>query len=250
MSNDKTTPYVPWVLTTSAQTTRREDLAGATSEWSRDGEWHARARSSAIPGMAVPGLAIPGRGLPPVGILLQTVLELGPRVDDGQVVRAVTLPWFEIIKALDQDWELAFRMSARQWEEMVAGAYERGGADQVILTPRSGDHGRDVIATFRGIGTIRVIDQVKAYKPPHLVTADDVRSLLGVLEGDGASKGFLTTTSDFAPRLREDPLMKPFLGRRIELVTGSELLRRLKELGSQGNLMSDCRSTRTSRPTK
>jgi restriction system protein len=63
------------------------------------------------------------------------------------------------------------------------------------------DHGRDVIAVKRGLGFVRVIDQVKAYKPTHLVTADDVRALIGVLHGDGASKGFLTTTSDFAPRL-------------------------------------------------
>lgn len=232
MSQHKAPPYAPTVLSTSAQTTRREDLAGVTSEWSREGEWRALARASAVPGYAVPGLSIPGRGLPPVGILLQTVLDLGPKVDDGHVVLAVTLPWFEIIKALEQDWGLAFRMSPRQWEEVVAGAYERGGADQVILTPRSGDLGRDVIATFRGIGTVRVVDQVKAYKPPHLVTADDVRALLGVVEADGASKGFVTTTSDFAPRIREDRLMKPFLGSRIELVNGSDLLRRLKDLSS------------------
>jgi restriction system protein len=143
------------------------------------------------------------------------------------------LPWFEIIRALEKDWELAFRMSSRQWEEMIAGAYERGGADEVILTPRSGDLGRDVIATFRGVGTIRVVDQVKAYKPTHLVTADDVRALLGVLEADDASKGFLTTTSDFAPRLREDRLMRRYLGTQIDLVNGSELLRRLIDLSTR-----------------
>jgi restriction system protein len=91
------------------------------------------------------------------------------------------------------------------------------------LTPRSGDYGRDiiaVIAVIKGIGRVRTIDQVKAFKPPHLVTAKDVRALMGVLQGDGASKGFLTTTSDFAPTLREDPLIKPFLGNRIELING------------------------------
>jgi restriction system protein len=119
---------------------------------------------------------------------------------------------------------------------MVAGAYERGGADEVILTPCSGDLGRDVIATFRGIGRVRVIDQVKAYNSSHLVTADDVRALLGVLEADGASKGVLTTTSDFAPRLREDRLIKPYLRNRIELVNGSDLLSRLTELSASTKL--------------
>jgi restriction system protein len=78
-----------------------------------------------------------------------------------------------------------------------------------------------------------VIDQVKAYKPPHLVTADDVRALMGVLPGDGASKGCLTTTSDFAPKIKTDPLIVPFIPSRLELVNGTELLARLEELAGR-----------------
>ena len=100
----------------------------------------------------------------------------------------------------------------------------------MILTPRSGDYGRDVIAVKYGVGSIRVIDQVKAYKPDHLVTSDDVRALMGVLQGDRASKGFLTTTSDFAPRLKNDPLIVPFIPSRLELINGNQLMARLQEL--------------------
>jgi hypothetical protein len=67
-----------------------------------------------------------------------------------------------------------------------------------------------VIAVKHGLGTVRVIDQVKAYQPRHRVKADDVRALLGVLEADKASRGFLTTTSDFTPKLRADILLKPY----------------------------------------
>jgi restriction system protein len=90
-----------------------------------------------------------------------------------------------------------------------------------------------VIAVKRGLGFVRVIDQVKAYKPDHLVTADDVRALMGVLQGDGASKGFLTTTSDFAPKLQEDPLIIPFIPSRLELINGKALLKRLEELAKK-----------------
>jgi restriction system protein len=90
-----------------------------------------------------------------------------------------------------------------------------------------------VIAVKRGIGTVRIIDQVKAYKPGHLVTANDARALLGVLEGDKASKGFLTTTSDFAPRLVDDILLTPFMPARLELINGKVLLPRLAELASK-----------------
>jgi restriction system protein len=103
----------------------------------------------------------------------------------------------------------------------------------VTLTPRSGDYGRDVIAVKKGLGIVRVIDQVKAYTPPHLVTANDVRALLGVLPGDGASKGFLTTTSDFAPGIKKDPFIVPFIPSRLELINGAKLLARLQQLAER-----------------
>ena len=56
-------------------------------------------------------------------------------------------------------------MPYEKWEELIAAAFDRSGYDEVILTPRSGDHGRDVIAIKKGIGTVRIIDSVKAYKP-------------------------------------------------------------------------------------
>jgi restriction system protein len=148
------------------------------------------------------------------------------------LIEAVALPWFDIVALLEKDPSVAFQISPEKWEEIVAGASKKAGFDEVILTPRSGDYGRDVIAVKQGIGRIRVIDQVKAYRPPHLVSANDVRALLGVLAGDGASKGFLTTTSDFAPRIRTDPLVTPFMTSPLELINGEALLARLTELAN------------------
>ncbi len=167
-------------------------------------------------------------------VLLQTVIISGPKTSEGRLIEAVALPWFDIVELLKRDPNIAFQMVPEKWEEMVAGAYQRAGFDEVILTPRSGDFGRDVIATMRGIGSIRVIDQVKAYKPNHFVTADDVRALLGVLTADGASKGFLTTTSSFAPRLPKDILLVPFIGSRLELIDGKQLITRLSDLANKG----------------
>jgi restriction system protein len=162
-------------------------------------------------------------------LLLQAVIVLGDKTSEGRLIEAVTIPWFNIVALLQKDPSIAFQISPNKWEEIVAGAYQEAGFDEVKLTPRSGDYGRDVIAIKKGLGSIRVIDQVKAYKPGHLVTADDVRALVGVLHGDGASKGFLTTTSDFAPRLREDPLIVKFMPSQLELIDGTALLTRLEE---------------------
>jgi restriction system protein len=166
-------------------------------------------------------------------LLVQTVIVPGDKTLEGQLVEAVAWPWFDIIDLLSRDPSFVFQIEARAWEEIVAGAYRKAGFDEVTLTPRSGDFGRDVIAVKRGLGTVRVIDQVKAYGPGRLVTADDVRALLGVLHADKASKGFLTTTSDFAPRLRDDILLKPYMPAQLELINGNELLARLKELAEK-----------------
>jgi restriction system protein len=48
---------------------------------------------------------------------------------------------------------------------------------------------------------------------------------MGVLHCDEASKGFLTTTSDFAPKIQDDPLITPFIPARLELINGTSFLR-------------------------
>jgi restriction system protein len=171
-----------------------------------------------------------------VNLLLQTVIVPGAKKDEGTLIEAVALPWFDIIALLERDPSIAYQLSWEKWEEMIAGTYKESGFDEVILTPRSGDHGRDVIAIMKGVGSIRVIDSVKAYRPPHLVGYDDVRALIGVLHGDGASKGFLTTTSDFAPNMMKDPLITRWIPSQLELVNGTMLLARLQELAQKRKL--------------
>jgi restriction system protein len=166
-------------------------------------------------------------------LTIQSVVVGDTRTMEGRLIEAVTTPWYEIIDFLKADPSLAFQIPPEKWEEIIARAYSKAGFSEVILTPRSGDNGRDIIATLRGIGTVRVIDQVKAYKPGHLVTANDVRSLYGVLIADGASKGFLTTTSDFAPKLPQDILLAPLIPSRLELINGQQLIARLIELAKE-----------------
>jgi restriction system protein len=166
-------------------------------------------------------------------ILLQTVVVRGEKTHDGTLIEAVALPWFTIVALLEQDWNTAYEIPPEKWEEIIAGAYRAAGFDEVTLTPRSGDLGRDVIAIKKGIGTVRVIDQVKAYRKGHLVTADDIRALVGVIHCDHASKGFLTTTSDFAPKLRSDTLLAPIIPSRLELINGPALRTRLAEIAGR-----------------
>jgi restriction system protein len=169
-------------------------------------------------------------GIPP--ILLQAIIEVGDRTKEGQLVRAVALPWLEIIRFMLQDPRLIYELDPRKWEELIAGAWKKEGYD-VILTPRSGDRGRDVIATLHGAGRVRLFDQVKRYSPDRLVTADEVRSMIGVLTTEGnVSKGLITTTSHFAPGIEKDPRIQSLIPHRLELKPREPLLAWLEELAN------------------
>jgi restriction system protein len=166
-------------------------------------------------------------------LLMQAIVVPGDSTHEGTLIKAVAVPWFELIKQMNCDPNFMYQIDWRKWEEMIAGAYERSGFDEVILTPRSGDLGRDVIAIKLGVGSIRVVDQMKKYKPGHLVTANEVRAMLGVVCADPkTSKGVITTTSDFAPGIAQDTLIQPFVPFRLELKSGAELLDWLKTLAS------------------
>jgi restriction system protein len=137
---------------------------------------------------------------------------------------ATTAVWENIATSLGDDWSAALKYSPRQWEEIVAGAFKRLGFEKVTLTPRSSDHGRDVIAVSGGFCSQKIIVSVKANAPGKLVSYDDVRALVGVMTGErDVTKGMITTTSAFPPNIEKDPFIAPFLPTRLELINGENL---------------------------
>jgi restriction system protein len=156
-------------------------------------------------------------------------------VPDGILIRSTSDLCAEIVQRLGSDWSQAFQLKPDQWEELVAGAFKKAGYDDVTLTPRSGDHGRDVIAIKHGVGCVKIIGSVKAYKPGLLVDYDAIRALIGVMSGErDVSKGVITTTSDFPPRVGEDPFIAPFMPTRLELINGENLQKWLTGLNASG----------------
>lgn len=169
-------------------------------------------------------------------LLFQAALvDVEDSVAEGFLIRSIALPWFEITRELERNPDFLFQFvnHPRLFEEFIAGAYERAGWDEVILTPRSNDGGRDVIASKRGFGAIRFLEQAKAYSPGHLVTHNDVRAMLGVLSSDqNASKCLITTTSDFQATVASCKQFKPFIPNRLELKNGDATLKWLRKIES------------------
>lgn len=179
--------------------------------------------SSSVPAQA----KFENNGGPEIMLQAQLVVT-GEKTAEGFLVRAAAFPWLEIVEHLkrEPDFLFQFSQSPRRFEEFIAACYERAGFDEVILTPQRNDRGRDVIAIKKGFGSIRFLEQVKAYSPGRLVTHNDVRAMQGTLMGDsGASKGIITTTSDFEPGVRKsNSEFASFMPHRLELKNGSETL--------------------------
>lgn len=162
-------------------------------------------------------------------ILLGTLIEKDPIGKEGAIVKMVAPAWFEVVRLIQANPDILSEMNHRKFEEFIAGAYKRAGFDNVLLTPRSMDHGIDVIAEKQGVGRIRIVDQVKRFSPGTAVTANDVRALGFVALADGKdTKGVVSTTSTFAPKIEQDRYLGPLIrDGRIELIDGTSLLDRL-----------------------
>jgi restriction system protein len=164
-------------------------------------------------------------------LLMQTLLTPQGQTADGMMIQAVTIPWKEILKLIKNDPDVIYQIDPRKWEEIIAGSYQASGLfDEVILTPASGDHGRDVIATKYGFCSIRCIESVKRYTPGRVVEANDVRALgFAMMADPKVNKGVVSTTWEFAPKIEDDPNIKAFLPHRIELINKAKLIERFEQ---------------------
>ncbi len=160
---------------------------------------------------------------------IQAILTFGDKTAEGVLVEGVSIVWFEVVEHFRKDPDAIFNYDPRKFEELIAGAYERAGYDEVKLTPRSNDKGRDVIAVKRGIGSVRILDQAKRYRRDRAVSPDEVRALIGVLATDlNASKAVMTTTSTIAPSVYVD--YAQMIPHRLELKPGDVLIPWLQDL--------------------
>jgi len=161
----------------------------------------------------------------PTVLLKTSLVTRGESTPEGDEIHGPTATWFEISRHLkvDPGFRFEFTGSPIKFEEFLAGAYKLHGWDAVTLTPRSGDKGRDVIAITSKMSVMRVLDQAKANSPTNLVSQNDVRALYGVLSKDlGATKGIITTTSDFAPGVADE--FQKEIPYRLETRNGEQFL--------------------------
>jgi HJR/Mrr/RecB family endonuclease len=105
-------------------------------------------------------------------------------------------------------------LTARDFERFIATLIDQLGFENVVITPRSGDQGRDVLATktMHGIPILFAFE-CKRYRPDSRVGPEILRALLGTITHGPtkANKGVLVTTSTFTSGARTYILTEPSL---------------------------------------
>lgn len=121
-------------------------------------------------------------------------------------------------------------LEAREFEEFIATLIDKIGFEDVVLTPRSGHKGRDILATKKVHGiSILFAFECKRYAPNRPIGPDVARALLGVISHGQTqvTKGVLVTSSYFSPATSSFILTEPKLdGRDFNGIT--EWLREYK----------------------
>lgn len=147
---------------------------------------------------------------------------------EEQIIEIVPADTLERLKRVDfapitllddvlRDPDAMRALSARDFEGFVATLIEQLGFEDVTLTPRSGDGGRDVLAVKRIHGlSILCAFECKRYAANRPIGPDIARSLLGVIShGETrATTGILVTTSYFTPAANKFILTEPNLDMR------------------------------------
>lgn len=116
-----------------------------------------------------------------------------------------SLPLKLISKILRAPHEVR-NLSPRQFEEFVAETLNQLGFKDVILTPRSHDGGKDVIASHQINGIpLSFYFECKKYSEGNKVQLETLRALLGTMAHDArhVNKGVLVTTSTFTKGSKE-----------------------------------------------
>jgi hypothetical protein len=65
-------------------------------------------------------------------LLLQAVVVPGDDTNEGQLIEAVALPWFEIVAHLRHNPKIAHEIDPRKWEEIVAAAYRQQDSTKLL----------------------------------------------------------------------------------------------------------------------
>jgi HJR/Mrr/RecB family endonuclease len=137
----------------------------------------------------------------------------------------------ELLRRLAEYPEDRFSINPRIFEETVAELLSRMGYD-VVLTPRSGDKGRDVIAALATpTAPVLMLVECKRYARDRKVGPEPISRVWSRLFDDKANMAMVVTTSSFTPVAKEFANAR---GYQLSLQDGDKYIRWIKSVMSRG----------------
>lgn len=121
------------------------------------------------------------------------------RTEKPNAPLAVGFGLAEKLSQLIKDPPTVYTIPPRCFEELFAHILEKQGYEKVRLTPETRDGGYDIEAFKAGLSPERLLVECKRYSPERKIPVSTLRALYGVLEGEGATRAVLATTSFFSP---------------------------------------------------
>lgn len=107
----------------------------------------------------------------------------------------------KLFEQISNDPNLMRGMDPREFENLIAELMYKSGFENIIVTPRSNDKGRDILAT-KTVCDIPILFafECKRYSPKNKIKPEIMRALLGTISHHQtkANKGVLVTTSSFS----------------------------------------------------
>jgi len=127
------------------------------------------------------------------------------------------LGWWRLLDS-NRSLDTIRSLSWREFERLVAAAFETKGWSPELVGQRGPDGGTDLLLRK---GKLRAIVQCKQRRfPGGYVEARDVREFVGVITAGKLMKGFFVTSGVFTPEATEFASKVP----QLELVDGADLL--------------------------
>lgn len=106
------------------------------------------------------------------------------------------LAWDSFLEHLSVAPEIIYGLAPREFEEFIAFLLYSFGYDVELTTP-SRDGGGDIVAVLDEVAKTKLLIECKRYSPERKVGVSHVRSLYGIAQAIGATKGILVTSSHF-----------------------------------------------------
>ena len=151
------------------------------------------------------------------------LIEVAPP-ESLEALRGVQFTPITLLDSALRNPEMMRQMNARAFEEFIASLLEQLGFEDLVLTRRAKDGGRDVLATQHVSGVpIFFAFECKRYAAKRPVGIAFARALLGTITHgpSRATKGVLVTTSRFTSGARNFILTEPQLdGKDFDGVVG------------------------------